>query len=57
MMERAIWAYPRDFPVMREKLEKLARMDRNPERFPALLDFALQKYKEWQRETHYKGAQ
>lgn len=57
MMERAIWTYPAQFPVMREKLEKLARMDRNPERFPALLEFALQKYAEWQRETHYKDTQ
>lgn len=51
MMERAIWTYPREFPVMREKLEKLARMDDDPARFPALLDFALQKYEEWRQET------
>ena len=49
-MERAIWTYPKDFPVIQKQLEELARMDNNPSRFPALLDFALQTYGDWQHE-------
>ncbi|MES1981585.1 MAG: Wzy polymerase domain-containing protein [Pseudomonadota bacterium] len=48
-MERAIWAFPADFPATLEKLEALAAMDPEPQRFPALLAFSLQKYQEWQR--------
>ena len=48
-IERAIWAYPEDFPENLEKLRALADKDINPARFPALLEFALQKYEERQR--------
>ena len=55
-IERVIWTYPKDFPGMLIQLERLARMDKDPARFPALLDFALQKYEEWQRATHLSQA-
>jgi len=48
-MERAIWAFPADFATNRELLRKLADMDADPARFPALLEFALQKYAEQQQ--------
>lgn len=44
-MERAIRAFPEDFPVQKAKLEELARND--AEHFSALLEFAVQKYKEY----------
>ena len=47
-IERAIWAYPEDFPVARGQLRMLADRDTDPERFSALLEFALQKYEERQ---------
>ena len=53
-IERAIWTYPAEFPSLQKQLENLARLDREPSRFPALLNFALQKYEEWKIETHYE---
>jgi O-antigen ligase len=47
-IERAIWFYPKDFPATREKLRELADEDKEPSRFPALLEFAIQKYEERQ---------
>jgi O-antigen ligase len=44
-MERAIWAYPADFPAQQANLEELARND--AEHYSALLEFAVQKYKEY----------
>jgi O-antigen ligase len=44
-MERAIWAYPGDFPAQQTKLEELARND--AEHYASLLKFAVQKYKEY----------
>ena len=41
--------YPARFPATLKQLEELARMDNDPARFPALLDFALKKYAEWQQ--------
>ena len=49
-VERAIWSYPGDFPVVREELRSLASKD--PEHFAALLEFALQKNEERQRAIH-----
>ncbi len=49
-MERAIWSYPGDFMQASEQLRTLARKD--PAHFAALLEFALQKYKERQRAVH-----
>ena len=51
-MERAIWAFPGGFPATLEKLRALAEMDAEPARFPALLEYALQKYQEYQRARH-----
>ena len=48
-IERAIWAFPEDFPAACDQLRVLASKDINPARFPALLEFALQKYEERQR--------
>lgn len=48
-MERAIWADPDKFPEVLEKLRKLAQIDSEPDRFPALLQFSLQKYEELKR--------
>ena len=52
-IERAIWAYPQDFPIELESLRELARMD--DAHFAGLLEFALQKYEERQRATHAKS--
>ena len=46
-LERAIWAYPGDFPQAQRQLRKLA--DRQPARFAALLEFATRKYEEYRR--------
>ena len=46
-MERAIWAYPEDFPAARNQLRALAGRDIDG-RFFSLLEFALQKYEERQ---------
>jgi len=40
-MERAIWAYPGDFPAQSKELSTLAQKD--TERFSALLEFAIKK--------------
>ncbi len=46
LLERAIWAYPNDFPQTRNRLRVLA--DRDPARHAALLKFAIEKYEEYQ---------
>jgi O-antigen ligase len=46
-LERAIWAYPFDYPTVRMEMEGLARKD--PARFAPLLEFATQKYEEYRR--------
>jgi hypothetical protein len=46
-MERAIWAYPQGFPATSRELQKMAGKD--PAHFDALLKFAIQKHKEYQR--------
>lgn len=46
-LHRAIWAYPQDFPRARAELSELARND--PGHFAALLEFATQKFEEYQR--------
>ena len=51
-IERAIWIYPSDFPVVHGQLRTLADMDTNPARFSALLECALQKYEERERLIH-----
>jgi O-antigen ligase len=48
-LEHAIWAYPWNFPTNLDKLRQLAQADDDPTRFPALLEFGLQKYAEHQR--------
>lgn len=48
-MERAIWTFPEDFPAIRRQLDRLARLDQDATRFPALLEFSLQKYEEHQQ--------
>ncbi len=45
-MERAIWAYPTYISRGRQELEELAR--KYPARFSPLLEFATQKYEEYQ---------
>jgi O-antigen ligase len=47
MLERAIWAYPNDYPTARMEMEDQARKD--PARFGPLLEFATQKYEEYRR--------
>ncbi len=44
-IERAIWAYPGDFPLQRHGLSTRAQKD--PAHFSSLLEFALQKYEEY----------
>ena len=44
---RAIWSYPADFVGVRRQLDIMASKD--PAHFAALLEFAVQKYEEWQR--------
>jgi O-antigen ligase len=44
-IERAIWAYPNDFPVRKQELADLAQKD--PAHFAALLKFANQKNEEY----------
>jgi len=51
-MERAIWAYPADFPAHSKELTELAQKD--PARFSALLEFAIEKNKEYQRAVSTK---
>ena len=49
-MTRAIWSYPADFNNVQKQLNELASKD--PAHFAALLEFAVQKYQEWQRDVH-----
>jgi O-antigen ligase len=49
-MERAIWSYPGGFADTEQELRELARKD--PAHFSALLEFALRKNEEYQRELH-----
>jgi O-antigen ligase len=49
-IERAIWSYPTDFPLVREQLRLLAQKD--PSHFSALLEFALRKNEEYQLAIH-----
>ncbi|MBA4381707.1 MAG: hypothetical protein C0406_03995 [Sideroxydans sp.] len=47
MIEKAIWAYPTDFANARKELSEMVRNE--PARFTPLLEFATQKYEEYQR--------
>ncbi|HEY5994318.1 MAG TPA: Wzy polymerase domain-containing protein [Gallionellaceae bacterium] len=51
-MERSIWSYPGDFPWAQEMLGNLA--SRDPDRFRALLEFAIQKHEEYLGAVHTK---
>jgi len=51
-MERAVWSYPGDFGMAQDLLQRLALKD--PVHFSGLLEFALQKYKEYQIAVHTK---
>jgi hypothetical protein len=44
-MEQAIWSYPSEFDATRQRLEELA--EKEPARYAALLEFALQKEQEY----------
>jgi len=46
-LERAIWSYPGEFAAAQEELKRLATKD--PTHFSTLLEFATQKYEEYQR--------
>ncbi len=46
-LQRALWSYPSEFPVAQAELSQLALKD--PAHFSALLEFATQKYEEYQR--------
>jgi O-antigen ligase len=46
-LQRSIWAYPGDFPTAQAELRRLAMKD--PTHFSTLLEFATQKYEEYQR--------
>jgi O-antigen ligase len=49
-MERATWSYPDNFQAALQELSALAQ--KNPEKFAALLEFALEKYEERQHAVH-----
>ncbi len=49
-MERAIWAYPWNVSETEQQLREMT--GRDPGHFAALLEFALQKQQEYQRELH-----
>jgi hypothetical protein len=49
-MERAIWSYPDNFQAAHKEISALAQ--KNPEKFAALLEFALKKYEERQHAVH-----
>lgn len=49
-MERAIWAYPRDYPSADRLLRELAVRD--PTRFNALLEFTVRKHEEYLSAVH-----
>ncbi len=51
-MERAIWAFPADFPEQQQMLATLA--SRDPEHFRALLEFAVLKHEEYLGAVHTK---
>ena len=55
-LERAIWAYPKNFSLIRQQLEGLVRLDENPEKYTDLLDFAEQKFQERRRVLDAKNA-
>ena len=55
-LERAIWAYPKNFPLIRQQLEGLVQLDENPEKYTDLLDFAEQTFQERQRVLDAKNA-
>jgi hypothetical protein len=46
-LHNALWSYPREFNAARTELSRLAMND--PAHFSALLEFATQKYEEYQR--------
>ena len=46
-LQRSIWAYPGDFSTTQAELRRLAMKD--PTHFSTLLEFATQKYEEYQR--------
>jgi O-antigen ligase len=46
-LHNALWSYPHDFPGAQAELSRLALKD--PAHFSALLEFATQKYEEYQR--------
>ncbi len=48
-IERAIWAGPSTFPEVLVKLRKIAELDPDPNRMPALVEFSVQKYEEWKK--------
>jgi len=50
VLEQAIWSYPGDFAATRQQMERLVEKD--PEHFSTLLEFALQKEQEYQRAVH-----
>ncbi|MFZ3019578.1 MAG: Wzy polymerase domain-containing protein [Gallionella sp.] len=45
VLEQAIWSYPDEFDASRQRLEELA--EKEPARYAALLEFALQKEQEY----------
>lgn len=53
-MERAIWSYPEEFANTERKLRDLVHKD--PAHFSALLEFALRKNEEYQRELNAVSA-
>lgn len=53
-MVNAIWSYPGEFANAEKKLRELARKE--PAHFAALLEFALRKKEEYQRELHAVSA-
>jgi hypothetical protein len=48
-LERAIWIFPGDFQNNLEQLRKLAEVDDDPNRFPVLVTFGIQKFEEYKR--------
>lgn len=51
-LEQAIWSYPEGIADARRKMAELAEKD--PARFSALLEFALQKEQEYRRAVHHQ---
>ena len=52
IMEQAIWSYPGNFADTRRQMSELAEKD--PERFSALLEFALQKEREYRSAVRHQ---